>query len=160
MKCPFCGHSKNKVIDSREVRGSETIRRRRDCGGCGKRFTTYEKVEYILPVVEKKDGRREAFSRDKIFAGIKKACEKRSISVDLIDTVVTEVEKELHGLGVKEISSSDIGSKIMEKLALLDKVAYVRFASVYREFKDVNEFFDELKNLLKNDSSRSKRVKG
>jgi len=148
MKCPFCAHGENKVIDSRISKDGDAIRRRRECLGCGKRFTTYEFVEEVLPMVVKKDGRREPFDRTKIRAGVKKACEKRPISTDAIETLVDKVERACQEFQGKEIPSSVIGEKIMEELHALDGVAYVRFASVYRQFRDVNDFLEELKDLL------------
>ena len=148
MNCPFCSNGENKVIDSRISKDGTAIRRRRECLNCKKRFTTYEYVEDVLPVVVKKDGRREAFDRSKIFSGIKKACEKRPISMEIIDDAVDRIEQECQDLQLKEIPTNIIGEKIMEELHTLDAVAYVRFASVYREFRDVNEFMDELKGFL------------
>ena len=148
MKCPFCSDTENKVIDSRISKEGDAIRRRRECLGCGKRFTTYEFVEEVLPVVVKKDGRREPFDRTKIRAGIKKACEKRPISTDAIETLVDNVERACQEFQDKEIPSSAIGEKVMHELQALDGVAYVRFASVYRKFRDVNDFLEELKDLL------------
>ncbi|MBN2283622.1 MAG: transcriptional repressor NrdR [Deltaproteobacteria bacterium] len=151
MKCPFCSNSENKVIDSRLSKDGDAIRRRRECLNCGKRFTTYEYVEEVLPVVIKKDGRREPFDRSKITVGLKKACQKRPISMDVIEEMVGEIELECQESLLKEIPSSFIGEKIMEKLHAIDGVAYVRFASVYREFRDVNEFISELKDFLHKD---------
>ena len=148
MKCPFCGHSENKVIDSRISKDGKAVRRRRECLGCGKRFTTYEYVEDILPMVVKKDGRREQFDRQKILSGIKKACEKRPISMESIDKLVENVEQACQEMQLEEISSTLIGEKIMNELKAFDGVAYVRFASVYRQFRDVGEFMSELKDLL------------
>ena len=148
MKCPFCGHSENKVIDSRISKDGKAVRRRRECLGCGKRFTTYEYVEDILPMVVKKDGRREQFDRQKILSGIKKACEKRPISMEAIDKLVENVEQACQEVQTEEISSTLIGEKIMNELKMFDGVAYVRFASVYRQFRDVGEFMSELKDLL------------
>jgi transcriptional repressor NrdR len=148
MKCPFCAHGENKVIDSRISKDGDAIRRRRECLGCGKRFTTYEFVEEVLPVVVKKDGRREPFDRTKIRSGIKKACEKRPISMDAIETLVDNVERACQDVQGKEIPSTTVGEKVMRELQALDGVAYVRFASVYREFRDVSDFLDELKELL------------
>ncbi|MEI7671423.1 MAG: transcriptional regulator NrdR [Syntrophales bacterium] len=148
MKCPFCAYSENKVIDSRISKDGDAIRRRRECLGCGKRFTTYEFVEEVLPVVVKKDGRREPFDRTKIRSGIKKACEKRPISTDAIETLVDNVERAFQDYQGKEIFSTAIGEKVMQELQTLDGVAYVRFASVYRQFRDVSDFLDELKDLL------------
>ena len=148
MKCPFCGHTENKVIDSRISKDGKAVRRRRECLGCGKRFTTYEYVEDILPMVVKKDGRREQFDRQKILSGIKKACEKRPISMESIDKLVENVEQACQEMQLEEISSTLIGEKIMNELKAFDGVAYVRFASVYRQFRDVGEFMSELKDLL------------
>ena len=150
MKCPFCKETDNKVIDSRLSKDGNEIRRRRECLVCNRRFTTYEHIEKIPIMIIKKDGRREVFSREKVRAGIQKACEKRNISVNMIDTFLDELERDLGETGEKEIPSSELGEKIMIKLHALDDVAYVRFASVYREFKDVNDFVSELKSLLSN----------
>ena len=148
MKCPFCGEIDNKVIDSRLSKDSNVIRRRRECLECSRRFTTYEHIEEIPIMLIKKDGRREVFSRDKIRSGIKKACEKRNISMNIIEDFIDDLERDLRETGKKEIPSTDLGEKIMVKLHEMDDVAYVRFASVYREFKDVNDFVSELKGLL------------
>ena len=148
MNCPFCANMENRVIDSRVSKDGNAIRRRRECVGCGKRFTTYEFVEDVLPMVIKKDGRRENFDRTKIITGIKKACEKRPISTDVIETVVDRIEQSCQEMQLREIPSSIIGGQVMEELHNLDGIAYVRFASVYRQFKDINEFLDELKDLL------------
>jgi transcriptional repressor NrdR len=156
MKCPFCAHGENKVIDSRISKDGDAIRRRRECLGCGKRFTTYEYVEEVLPVVVKKDGRREPFDRMKIRSGIKKACEKRPISTDAIETLVDNVERTCQDFQGKEIPSTAIGEKVMQELQVLDGVAYVRFASVYRQFRDVSDFLDELKELLPKKKDREK----
>ncbi len=147
MKCPFCFEIENKVIDSRLGKEGNSIRRRRECLSCGRRFTTYEYIEYMPLYIIKKDGRREPFSKDKIRVGIKKACEKRKISIDTIDKFIEGLESDLEETGKKEIYSYEIGEKIMNKLKGLDEVAYVRFASVYREFKDVNDFLSELKGM-------------
>jgi transcriptional repressor NrdR len=153
MKCPFCGHTENKVIDSRISKDGKAVRRRRECLGCTKRFTTYEYVEDVLPMVVKKDGRREQFDRQKILNGLKKACEKRPISMEAIDKLVENVEQACQEMQAEEISSTVIGEKIMSELKNFDGVAYVRFASVYRQFRDVGEFMSELKDLL----SKSKK---
>jgi transcriptional repressor NrdR len=153
MKCPFCGHTENKVIDSRISKDGKAVRRRRECLGCSKRFTTYEYVEDVLPMVVKKDGRREQFDRQKILNGLKKACEKRPISMEAIDKLVENVEQACQEMQAEEISSTVIGEKIMSELKNFDGVAYVRFASVYRQFRDVGEFMSELKDLL----SKSKK---
>ena len=148
MKCPFCAEIKNKVIDSRLSKDGRTIRRRRECLDCEKRFTTYEKVEAVLPMVVKKDGRREPFNHEKIRAGIHKACQKRPISIDDIADFVDSLGQLFQESGHREINSPDIGERVIEKLKEWDDVAYVRFASVYRQFKDINEFMTELKDLL------------
>ena len=148
MKCPFCGEVDNKVIDSRLSKDANVIRRRRECLACNRRFTTYEHIEEIPIMIVKKDGRREVFSREKVRSGMKKACEKRNISMIVIEEFIDELERDLRETGEKEIPSHIVGEKIMEKLHELDDVAYVRFASVYREFKDVNDFVSELKSLL------------
>jgi len=148
MKCPFCGEIDNKVIDSRVSKDGSVIRRRRECLLCTRRFTTYEHIEEIPIMIIKKDARREVFNRDKVRSGLKKACEKRNISMNTIEEHVDEVERDLRETGEKEIPSSFIGEKIMSILHDLDDIAYVRFASVYREFKDVNDFVAELKSLL------------
>lgn len=148
MKCPFCGHLEDKVVDSRTAKDGISIRRRRECLKCKKRFTSYEKIEDVQPVVVKKDGRRERFNSDKIQTGVRKACEKRPISTTQIDDIVAEVERTVQDLAEKEVSSQIIGQVVMERLAGLDGVAYVRFASVYRDFRDVNEFLEEIRGLL------------
>ena len=150
MKCPFCAEIDNKVIDSRLSKDGNVIRRRRECIICSRRFTTYEHIEEIPVMIVKKDGRREVFSREKVRSGLQKACQKRDISMNVIDEFLDELERDLREAGEKEISSNKIGEKVMAKLHELDDVAYVRFASVYREFKDVNDFVSELKNLLSN----------
>jgi len=148
MKCPFCSDFDNKVIDSRLSKDGNITRRRRECLGCHRRFTTYERVEDVLPSVIKKDGRREPFDRAKILTGIKKACEKRPVSINVIESVVDEIEREFQESSEKEIKGSDIGERIMKALHELDAVAYVRFASVYREFKDVSDFMVEVRDLI------------
>ncbi|MGD0021743.1 MAG: transcriptional regulator NrdR [Smithellaceae bacterium] len=148
MKCPFCGHAENKVIDSRISKDGKAIRRRRECLGCVKRFTTYEFVEDILPMVVKKDGRRETFDRMKIRNGVMKACEKRPISMESMEKIVENVEQACQEFQGEEIPSTVIGEKVMNELKALDGVAYVRFASVYRQFRDVGEFMTELEDLL------------
>jgi transcriptional repressor NrdR len=148
MKCPFCGNLEDKVIDSRTSREGNAIRRRRECLKCGKRFTSYERVEDIIPMVVKKDGRREPFERSKVLTGLKKACEKRPIGMETLEGIADSIEKKLIGLGVKEIQSTWVGEEIMSALRELDKVAYVRFASVYRQFKDINELMNEVKTLF------------
>jgi len=148
MKCPFCGEIDNKVIDSRLSKDGNVIRRPRECLICTRRFTTYEHIEEIPIMIIKKDGRREVFSREKVRTGIKKACEKRNISMNAIEEFIDELERDLREIGEKEIPSKTLGERVMVKLHELDDVAYVRFASVYREFKDVNDFVAELKSLL------------
>jgi transcriptional repressor NrdR len=148
MRCPYCSSLENKVVDSRLGKEGESIRRRRECLTCEGRFTTYERVEEVLPLVIKKDGRREPFDRLKILNGLKKACEKRPIGVEAIETTVSDIEKSLQDKGLKEIPSTVIGEEVMNHLHRLDEVAYVRFASVYRSFKDINEFMIELKDIL------------
>jgi len=149
MKCPYCANSVNKVIDSRLSKDGSAIRRRRECLTCGQRFTTYEFIEEILPQIVKKDGRREPFDRTKIRAGIKKACEKRPISTEQIERIVDNIERMCRELQEKEIPSSTIGEMVMKELHDLDGGAYVRFASVYRQFRDVTDFLEELKDFLK-----------
>ncbi len=148
MKCPYCEHLDNKVIDSRLNKDATITRRRRECLSCTKRFTTYERLEVMLPMLVKKDGRRESWDRHKLAVGLEKACEKRDVSRDRIDEFVDIIEQKLQDYGAKEISSQVVGEWVMEGLPALDEVAYVRFASVYRQFKDVNEFMAELKGLL------------
>jgi transcriptional repressor NrdR len=148
MKCPFCGEIEDKVIDSRISKDGDSIRRRRECLGCKKRFTTHEKIEETLPSIIKKDGRREPFDRDKILRGMRIACRKRPVSTAAIDAAVDKIERELQERGQKEIKGSEIGERVMQELHELDEVAYVRFASVYRSFKDISEFMAEVKTLL------------
>lgn len=150
MKCPFCADTENKVIDSRLSKEGYVIRRRRECLACNRRFTTYERIEEIPLMIIKKDGRREEFNRDKIRTGITKACEKRNVSMNSIEDFLDELEQELRETGKKEISSSIVGERVINRLHDLDEIAYVRFASVYREFKDVNDFVQELKLMLEN----------
>ena len=148
MKCPFCLHDEDKVIDSRSSNEGKSVRRRRECSKCKKRFTTYEYVEEVPLMVVKKDGRREAFDRNKIISGILKACEKRPVSVEKVESLVDRVEKELQKSFDKEVKVQVVGELVMDHLHKLDEVAYVRFASVYRQFKDINHFMKELKDLL------------
>ena len=148
MKCPFCGYEESKVIDSRPTDEGEKIRRRRECIACTKRFTTYEIIETVPIVVVKKDKSRQAFDRVKLFNGMLRACEKRPVSIDQIEKVVTDIETELQNSLDREVTSVHIGELVMDKLKELDEVAYVRFASVYRQFKDINTFMDELTKLL------------
>jgi len=156
MKCPFCAEINNKVIDSRLGKDGRTIRRRRECLNCKKRFTTYEKVEAVLPMVVKKDGRREPFNNEKIRTGIQMACQKRPISINKIDDFVDSLAQQFQESGNREINSSEIGEKVIERLKIWDDVAYVRFSSVYRQFKDINEFMTELKDLLDERSGEDK----
>ncbi|HEX9136868.1 MAG TPA: transcriptional regulator NrdR [Nitrospirota bacterium] len=150
MRCPYCSSIDNKVVDSRMGKEGDSIRRRRECLKCEGRFTTYERVEEVLPSVIKKDGRREPFDRLKILNGLTKPCEKRPISTEMLEKTVEEIEKSLQEKGLKEIPSTVIGEEVMERLHRLDEVAYVRFASVYRSFRDINEFMSELKDILSN----------
>ena len=155
MRCPFCRHQEDKVVDSRSSADEVSTRRRRECLRCGKRFTTYEHVEHRSLMIVKKDGRREHFDRQKLLAGMLKACEKRPVSMAALERMVDDVERELSTPLAREVSSSDIGERVMKRLHALDPVAYVRFASVYREFKDVEQFMRELKILL---ARRTKRT--
>src|SRR5881396_1203900 len=148
MKCPYCGHLGDKVVDSRESREGEVIRRRRECLDCGKRFTSYERIDEIPYMVVKKDGTRERFDRQKLIQGLLKACEKRPVSVAAVEGIADRVETTLQERPEKEIATADVGTFVMEELRKLDKVAYVRFASVYRQFRDIGEFMNELKDLL------------
>ena len=148
MRCPFCSYSESKVIDSRPAEEGATIRRRRECLSCGKRFTTYEIMERLPLLVIKRDGSRQAFDRMKLIGGLIKACEKRPVTVDQLERIADEIEQELQGSLDREVSSERIGELVMDKLKDLDQVAYVRFASVYRQFKDINTFLDELNKLL------------
>jgi len=147
VKCPFCDDVEDKVVDSRTAKEGEVIRRRRECLSCKRRYTTYERVEETMPAVVKKDGRREPFDRSKIVSGLKKACEKRPISTATIETVTDRIEKRIQDMGETEIVSTAVGEEVMKELSQLDQVAYVRFASVYREFKDIDQFMDEIKSL-------------
>ncbi len=156
MKCPVCHYSETKVVDSRVTKDGTAIRRRRECLQCGYRFTTYERVEMQLPMVIKRDGRREMFSREKVIEGIRKACQKRPISMDQIESFVDELERELVATGEREVPSTMIGERVMEKLHEWDDVAYVRFASVYRQFQDVNEFIEQIQKLVESKKNRQK----
>jgi len=147
VKCPFCDDIEDKVVDSRMAKEGEVIRRRRECLSCKRRYTTYERVEETMPAVVKKDGRREPFDRGKIVSGLKKACEKRPISTATIEGVTERIEKRIQDMGETEIVSTAVGEEVMKELSQLDQVAYVRFASVYREFKDIDQFMDEIKSL-------------
>jgi transcriptional repressor NrdR len=148
VKCPFCGHLGDKVVDSRESKEGEVIRRRRECLDCGRRFTSYERIDEIPYMVVKKDGSRERFERQKLIAGLLKACEKRPVSVAAVEGIADRVEAALQDRPEKEISTAEVGAFVMQELKRLDKVAYVRFASVYRHFRDIGEFMTELKDLL------------
>mgnify|MGYP001154962375 CR=1 FL=1 len=149
MTCPFCGHREDKVVDSRESKEGDLIRRRRECLKCGRRFTTYERIDEIPYMVVKKDGRRERFDRQKVLAGLLKACEKRPVSMNSLARLVDEVEARLSESRDREITTREIGEMLMEGLRTLDKIAYVRFASVYRDFQDVEAFFRELEGLMR-----------
>lgn len=152
MKCPYCEYFESKVVDSRPTDEGQAIRRRRECIKCNKRFTTYEKIEEIPIIVVKKDGNRQAFDRNKVLNGIIKSCEKRPVTMNEIETIVVDIEKTLSNSLEKEVTSVEIGEHIMNKLKDVDEVSYVRFASVYRQFKDVNSFMEELKKILDEDN--------
>jgi transcriptional repressor NrdR len=149
MRCPYCGHVEDKVVDSREAQDGLATRRRRECLGCGRRFTTYERIEEVLPPVVKKDGRREPFDRRKIVEGVQIACQKRPVSAEQIEALVSSVERSVMESGDREIRTTAVGEAVMERLKALDEVAYVRFASVYRAFRDVDEFMNELEGLVR-----------
>ncbi|MCG8542009.1 MAG: transcriptional regulator NrdR [Clostridia bacterium] len=153
MNCPYCSHYETKVIDSRPTDEGQAIRRRRECLSCKKRFTTYEKVEEIPIVIVKRDGNRQSFNRNKIINGLIRACEKRPVSMQLIEQTVDDIERQLHNSMKKEVLSEDIGKLVMNALKNIDDVAYVRFASVYRQFKDINTFMEELKKMLNEKNS-------
>ncbi len=155
MKCPSCKYIGTRVIDSRPVEEASSIRRRRECESCGYRFTTFERIEEYPLMVIKKEGTREEFSRDKILRGIIKACEKRPVSMEQLENITMEIERELRNLGLSEVKSETIGEMVMDKLKEIDEVAYVRFASVYRQFKDINVFLEELKEILKQEKKKS-----
>ena len=159
MKCPFCSETESRVADSRLSRDKETIRRRRQCLHCGRRFTTSERVESAMPMVVKRDGRREPFDRIKIMNGLRKACEKRPISIDHLERIVNRIEQGIQEAGEREVKSTLIGQKVIDELRGLDGVAYVRFASVYRQFRDINEFMDELTQLLGNRTTEGRKGK-
>jgi len=149
MRCPFCHHPDDKVVDSREGRDGDSTRRRRECLQCGRRFTTYERIDEIMPLVVKKDGRREPYDRAKVLAGLHKACEKRAVSADTIEEIATSVERRVQESGAREVPSSVVGEAVMSSLKDLDDVAYVRFASVYKSFRDIDEFMSELESIVK-----------
>ena len=157
MRCPFCKRDDSKVLDSRESAEGTVTRRRRECLGCRKRFTTYERVEELMPLVVKKDGRREPYDREKLISGLQKAVEKRPVSMDQLEALVAEVEARVLERGEKEVPSSLLGEEVMRRLRTLDQVAYVRFASVYRSFRDIEEFMDELKGLLDDHGAEAAR---
>ncbi|GIO27792.1 transcriptional regulator NrdR [Ornithinibacillus bavariensis] len=148
MRCSNCHYKNTKVLDSRPIEDGRSIRRRRECEKCGYRFTTFERIEEVPLIVVKKDGTRQEFSREKLVRGLIKACEKRPVSIDQMEEIAFDVEKELRNIGASEIDSKDVGEMVMERLSKVDDVAYVRFASVYRQFKDINVFLDELKDLI------------
>lgn len=154
MKCPFCGHLENRVIDSRLSVGGETTRRRRECDGCQRRYTTYERVEDLLPMVVKRDGRRELFDRRKVMQGVRAACSKRPVTSEQIDSVTESIEREFQESADREVPSTLIGEKVMDQLRGLDQVAYVRFASVYRKFRDIEDFAQEVAKLVTERSSQ------
>jgi len=156
MKCPYCSYKEDKVVDSRATQEESAVRRRRECLRCGKRFTTYEYVEEVSMMVIKKDGRREPFDRKKILSGIIKACEKRPVGIEKMEEIVTQVERAVQKKSDREVPSSRIGELVMEKLKVIDDVAYVRFASVYRQFKDVGQFMLELKDILSKERRKSR----
>ncbi|WP_042223262.1 transcriptional regulator NrdR [Oceanobacillus manasiensis] len=159
MRCSNCEYKSTKVLDSRPIEEGRSIRRRRECEACGFRFTTFERIEEVPMVIVKKDGTRQEYSREKLIRGLIKACEKRPVPIEKIETIAIDVEKELRNTGMSEIDSNEIGEMVMDRLSEVDEVAYVRFASVYRQFKDISVFFDELKDLIKtdkNDGSGSK----
>ena len=147
MRCPFCGYQDSKVVDSRVSKDGEATRRRRECINCGRRFTTYERIEEVAQMVIKKDGRRESFDRWKLKSGIMKAIEKRAVSLDQVDALINDVERELFNGGEHEVSTTALGEAVMQRIKQLDEVAYVRFASVYRQFRDINEFMSEINGL-------------
>lgn len=159
MKCPYCGYKEDKVVDSRSTQEESAIRRRRECLKCGKRFTTYEYIEEPSLMVIKRDGRRQPFDRKKILTGIMKACEKRPISIDKMEEIVIQVERVLQKKAAREVPSTKIGEVVMDKLKSLDDVAYVRFASVYRQFRDVEQFMLELKDMLNKEKRKGKKSK-
>ena len=149
MRCPFCQHEETKVLDSRQIEGGTAIRRRRECDVCNRRFTTYEKYEELQLMVVKKDGRREPFSRQKLLAGLVEACEKRPISTEQLENMVSEIERGLRDTNEREVPSKLIGEEVMNRLFTMDEIAYIRFASVYRQFKDIHKFMEELEELVK-----------
>lgn len=160
MRCPFCSHIEDKVVDSREAKDGDSIRRRRECLDCGRRFTSYERIDEIPYMVVKKDGKRESFDRNKVLAGLLRACEKRPISTTQLEAIADQIEKVVQDTADRELATSEIGKIIMRRLKSIDKVAYVRFASVYLEFEDVSEFMTELKDLVRaRDTAAAKKPK-
>ena len=157
MKCPQCGHLEDKVVDSRTTKEGEAIRRRRECLGCGKRYTSYEYIERAPLIVVKKDGQREQYSREKLLTGLLKACEKRPVSRDQLEKLLDDVESATFGKFKNEVRSNELGNEVIDRLQSLDQVAYVRFASVYRQFKDINQFMRELKSMLDKPGGEAKR---
>ncbi|MFD2627927.1 transcriptional regulator NrdR [Oceanobacillus kapialis] len=155
MRCSNCHYKSTKVLDSRPIEEGRSIRRRRECEACGFRFTTFERIEEVPLIIVKKDGTRQEYSREKLIRGLIKACEKRPVPLEKIEAIAIDVEKELRNTGMSEIDSNEIGEKVMDRLSEVDEVAYVRFASVYRQFKDISVFFDELKDLIKTDKKDS-----
>lgn len=160
MKCPFCANMENKVIDSRLSKDGQVIRRRRECNDCGKRFTTYERIEEVLPMVVKTDGRREPFDHNKLVAGIRRACEKRAVPLLKIEDLVEDIEKQLQETGEKEVEASLIGEEVLVRLAEIDDVAYIRYASIFRNFADLSEFADELNTILEERRRRARTGSG
>jgi transcriptional repressor NrdR len=159
MRCSNCQYKSTKVLDSRPIEEGRSIRRRRECEACGFRFTTFERIEEVPLIIVKKDGTRQEYSREKLIRGLIKACEKRPVPLEKIEAVAIDVEKELRNTGMSEIDSNEIGEMVMDRLSEVDEVAYVRFASVYRQFKDISVFFDELKDLIKTDKNDGTRPK-
>ncbi|WP_010532425.1 transcriptional regulator NrdR [Lentibacillus jeotgali] len=155
MRCSNCQNKSTKVLDSRPIEEGQSIRRRRECERCGFRFTTFERIEEVPLIIVKKDGTRQEYSREKLIRGLIKACEKRPVPLEKIEGIAIDVEKELRNTGVSEVESDEIGEMVMERLSEIDEVAYVRFASVYRQFKDISVFLDELKDLIKSDKEQS-----
>ena len=159
MRCPFCGHGEDKVVDSRGTKEGEAIRRRRECLKCRRRYTTYEQIEQSMPLIKKKDGRWEPFDRNKLMSGLLKACQKRPVTRAALEQMADEIEKECFSRNGREVTSEEIGSFVMSRLHDLDEVAYVRFASVYRQFKDVTQFMEEVQRLLKKNEGRGAAIK-
>lgn len=160
MKCPFCAHLESKVTDSRASATADVIRRRRECESCGRRFTTYERVEEVLPLVVKKDGRRETFDRQKVLGGLRRACDKRAVPLARLEAIVDGIERELIDSGEKEVSAEHVGARVMDNLRALDPVAYVRFASVYRQFRDIDELRTEIDQLTRSAEGRTEADAG